>query len=296
MELIPTGNSTQTRSILIADVVSSTSMYEQLGDERARTLIAGALSTLTQAVETLGGRVVKSLGDGLLTSFPDKTAVQSALRMIEDVKTHGLQIRIGIHHGTVMIVDRDVFGDVVNTAARIAAIARPSEILFTRSVLANLTPENQCKARSVRPISVKGKSQPLELFSILSMDTTDLELSNTVVTEEASVDVPVGQMRLFFGGETYVIQGSDKINIGRGTRSDIIIQQNEASRSHACLHYREPYFLLTDSSTNGTFIAPEYGECTHVVRREVILRGRGLIYPGAPPANESAASIEYEVG
>ncbi len=103
-------------------------------------------------------------------------------------------------------------------------------------------------------------------------------------------------MRLFYGGETIVLQGPNTVNIGRGSRNDIVVQQNEAPRSHACLHYREPYFLLTDSSTNGTFIAPEYGECAHVVRREVILRGKGLIYPGAPPANESAASIQYEVG
>ena len=125
-------------AILAADVVGfSREMHED--EDGTMHRLKRLLSEIVRPeIEAHEGRVFKEIGDGVLAEFP--SAVGAALAA-EAIRTRlrssdiGLELRIGLHLGDVMVRDEDLFGDGVNVAARLQGEAKPGEIL-TSSVFA----------------------------------------------------------------------------------------------------------------------------------------------------------------
>ncbi|MFO7856153.1 MAG: adenylate/guanylate cyclase domain-containing protein [Paracoccaceae bacterium] len=123
-------------AILAADVVGYSA---RMGEDEAATLAAlRALraEVLGPTVGALGGRVVKSLGDGWLVEFGAAAdAVACAMRVQDRLDAPGgLRLRIGVHLGDVTHEEDDVFGDGVNVAARLEAEAAPGGIAISDPV------------------------------------------------------------------------------------------------------------------------------------------------------------------
>src|SRR5262245_39432736 len=91
------------RAVLFVDVVRSTELYVRLGDEAARVRVVSCLAELQLVAERHGGRLVKSLGDGLLCSFDsEQLAVDAAFELLATAPRHRLRLRIGVHAGEVL--------------------------------------------------------------------------------------------------------------------------------------------------------------------------------------------------
>ncbi|MEO8715742.1 MAG: tetratricopeptide repeat protein, partial [Acetobacteraceae bacterium] len=91
-----------------------------------------------------GGHVIKGTGDGALVEFPSVSqAVRCAMRIQLEVQTHEraapperqIQLRMGINLGDVIVDDDDIYGDGVNIAARLEALARPGDVVVTESAM-----------------------------------------------------------------------------------------------------------------------------------------------------------------
>ncbi|MFP5218652.1 MAG: adenylate/guanylate cyclase domain-containing protein [Actinomycetes bacterium] len=130
-------------TILFTDIVGSTDTAVSLGDTRWRGLLAQHDSTTRDVVSRLGGRVVKSLGDGALSVFEQPaTALEAALALHELATSLGTSLRAGVHTGECEVVDDpldgaapgDVAGVAVHLAARVAARAGAGETLATATV------------------------------------------------------------------------------------------------------------------------------------------------------------------
>jgi adenylate cyclase len=89
------------------------------------------------------GTIVKSLGDGLLVTFPNsEQACTAAIEMQQHTQTDKLNltggakiaITVAVHTGDVFLYKDDLFGDVINTTARVSSITNPSTILITNAV------------------------------------------------------------------------------------------------------------------------------------------------------------------
>jgi class 3 adenylate cyclase len=126
-----------TAVILFADIADSTALTERMGDaafhEKARALD----DALRIAVRDYGGAVIdaKTLGDGILATFPAASqAIAAALACGAAGDTHGLPLHLGLHAGDVIRESDNVFGGVVNIAARISALAPPGEVLVSATV------------------------------------------------------------------------------------------------------------------------------------------------------------------
>jgi adenylate cyclase len=129
-------------AILIADVVG----YSRLMQADEAGTLAALRRYLAEEVEPRvagdGGRIVKTLGDGVLAEFPSTVgAVRCALGLQAgrttgpDTGGPGFQVRIGISAGDVMVdAQGDVFGEAVNVAARLEGLAEPGGILVTSGV------------------------------------------------------------------------------------------------------------------------------------------------------------------
>src|SRR6266705_5701049 len=142
-----TGNvaSTETRrlaAIMFTDIVG---FSRQMGSDEARMLRLLEVHNriIQQAVAEHHGTVIKTVGDAFLADFPSVVhAVQCAQRIQAQFRTHNtekepteqIHVRIGIHLGDIVQRDGDVFGDGVNIASRLQALAEPDTICISHIV------------------------------------------------------------------------------------------------------------------------------------------------------------------
>jgi class 3 adenylate cyclase len=123
-------------TVMFTDVVGSSALAELMGDRAWVTRMSDHFSQVRQQVEAAGGQFVKSLGDGTMSCFRTaRSALEAAARIQADMGQQTteplLQVRIGLHTGDVIQTKDDFFGTVVNTAARIGAVATPGGIFLS---------------------------------------------------------------------------------------------------------------------------------------------------------------------
>jgi class 3 adenylate cyclase/tetratricopeptide (TPR) repeat protein len=185
-------------SVLFADIVGFTTLSERLDPEDVRELSAAVLARLAEAVALYGGTIDKFMGDAVMALFGAPTAheddptraVRAALAMHQSVAAlrqldrEGnpleLQLRIGINSGEVIAGVRDVgghreysvFGDVVNTAARLQTAAEPGGILLGEETAREAGTVFDTVA--VEPLMLKGKAQPVPAFEVRGALTRDV--------------------------------------------------------------------------------------------------------------------------
>jgi class 3 adenylate cyclase/dienelactone hydrolase len=118
-------------TVLFSDIVGSTAHAARVGDGRWRELLAGHDAAVRRELDRFGGREVKTIGDAFLATFEGtpSPAVRCARAVVEAVATLGLQLRVGLHTGECEVIGDDVGGMAVHIAARVAAVARPGEVL-----------------------------------------------------------------------------------------------------------------------------------------------------------------------
>src|SRR6185369_3792473 len=149
---------------MFADVSGSTSLYEKLGDQRALAAIEAVLSELRKSTVLQSGHVVKTIGDEVMAVFPSVDAAMQAacdmqVRVAAIPQGDGarLAIRVGFHFGPAIEEKGDYFGDEVNTAARMAGLAKSGQIITSGPTVDALSPLLKASTREIDALQVKGK-------------------------------------------------------------------------------------------------------------------------------------------
>jgi class 3 adenylate cyclase len=123
------------RTVLFTDMVASTQRAAAAGDERWRALLQRFGEITAELTQRFGGTVVKSTGDGHLTTFDGPTqAIRCAEALRDDAEALDIEIRVGIHTGECELLDADIGGIAVHIAARILGEAGAGEILVSSTV------------------------------------------------------------------------------------------------------------------------------------------------------------------
>jgi class 3 adenylate cyclase len=122
-------------TVLFVDVVGSTERASELGDRRWRTLLDEFVGTVERCVVAHRGVLVGQAGDGILATFDGPArAIRSAWAIRDALQRLGLDVRSGLHTGEVTERNGDVVGIAVHIGARVSELARPGEVLVTRTV------------------------------------------------------------------------------------------------------------------------------------------------------------------
>jgi class 3 adenylate cyclase len=122
-------------TILVVDIVQSTEKAARLGDSRWTQVMAHYYAAVRKELKALRGKEVVTTGDGLLATFRAPAAgVRCAAAMREAVRTLGLEIRVGLHAGEYKVSGGEVVGLAFHIGTRVAAKARPGEVLVSRAV------------------------------------------------------------------------------------------------------------------------------------------------------------------
>jgi len=164
--------------LMFTDIVGSTALLEAVGDDAWSDLIRWHDAALREAFAAHGGTEVDHAGDGFFVAFHDaasalRCAAAVQRRLAEHRREHGFapQVRIGLHAAEARRVGSSVRGLGVHLAARISALAGPSEIVASRSTLeaAGRPPA----ASDVRTVTLKGISTPVDVATVRWQDAAD---------------------------------------------------------------------------------------------------------------------------
>jgi adenylate cyclase len=147
------------------DMTGYTRMTEQRGDEAAAELATSMARMVARTSREHGGKLVKWLGDGVMFYYREPgPGVLAALKMMDGITASGLPpAHVGIHAGPVLFQEGDYFGRTVNIASRIAAYARPGEILVSQEVVDAAQLEG-VTFLSIGPADLKGVGE-VDLYS-----------------------------------------------------------------------------------------------------------------------------------
>lgn len=164
----------ETVTVMFADLVGHTSLFESLGSEAVEQLIDDRVGMMKKQVSRAGGRVVKTEGDAVMASFSSiRQAVSCAVeiqRSVDALKPGEPQvapIRIGINSGEALKQDDDLIGIAVIMAARVMAAAGAGEIYLSEVSRTMLGPTTALSIKSKGWHQLKGISRRERLFEVL---------------------------------------------------------------------------------------------------------------------------------
>lgn len=294
---------TSERAVLFADVVGSTALYRELGDQSAETLIRQALERVTQIAQGYGGRLIKTIGDCALCEFETadaaaRTALDVQRRAHAAYEPCGRTVffRIGFMLGPVVPRDDDIFGDAVNIAARLCDMAKVHQVLTTEASAATMAPDLRSNVRLFDQTPVKGVSENLIIVQLM----TDRRAATQIFTAPTAMLMPkMGSIVLRYGGQTIALSAAQMpFTIGREEGCRLVVPSPFASREHARIEVRRGKFLLVDESTNGTYVLPDGADQERFVylrRESFALLGKGVFALGERPDVDAPHLLQYEV-
>ena len=164
-------------AVLFSDIAGSTAYFEKHGDAAGRRMIQRHNDLLMPLIEARGGKIVKTIGDAIMATFLSAhLAVDAAIAMQQAVyeannratsDAERFEIRIGVNYGTALVNDKDgdVYGDMVNVAARVQSQAGKRQIYISEGVREYISPT--IPLRPAGKFSLKGKSQEFSLYEVV---------------------------------------------------------------------------------------------------------------------------------
>ena len=285
-------------AVLFADICGSTQLYDVLGDIRARGIVARCIAVMAEATRRFGGTLVKTTGDGVMSTFADPTAAAEAACTMQEgvtgqmvVDGRPLAIRIGFQFGHTLWEESDVFGDAVNLGARLANEAKPGQTLTTGFTVQQLEVSRRESCRQIDMTEVKGKREQMAIYEVLWITEGVTLMQAPWATQRRAAGIMAftnGGTRLYLG------DGYPSLTIGRADQNDLVVRQPVVSRLHARVDFRNGRFVLTDLSANGTYIVTNTGTGSYLHRDNLELTGAGMLGLGESASPGGLTTICFE--
>lgn len=181
----------ENRVVMFMDLAASTAIAEKLGDERYLQFLNEVFRELTEPILQTKAEIYKYVGDEIILSWPEAAGLKNAnclrlffltseaLRSKQEVfeKSFGCmpRFRAGVHLGSLVLGEVGdlkqeiaLIGDVMNTAARLAAHSRAAafDLIASADLLGRMKLPPSLGAQPLGPVDLRGKAQPMELFGI----------------------------------------------------------------------------------------------------------------------------------
>lgn len=233
-------------TLMFVDIVGSTTYFDRYGDVAGLVWVHKCIDMLIPVAEQHGGTVSKTIGDAVMTYYEDPLeSVRAAIdmqRALQDYNQHKVEIdqikvRIGLNYGLGLIKDKDVFGDVVNVAARIESMAKADQI-FIGSTLEEKIHNSNMPTRKLPEVSVKGKAEKLDVYEVLWKDLKGgaPAVSKQVASPTIAARVPVFKAsEQPTAGGTVVMGSSPVAEVARPrVQFSLIVVRPDGSHGQAC--------------------------------------------------------------
>ena len=257
---------------------------------------------LAKKVKAAKGSVVKTMGDGMVCQFasPD-AALRAACEMQEATVAltsptlrRELAVKVAFTYGPVVPKGGDVFGDTVNVCARLVGMANPGQVLTTQQTVDALSPGLRKRCRTLAPTKVRGRAAEVAPCEVLWRGDADITALN--LNKETLAKATQWVLKLTYRGDTFTVDASASVRIGRDKENEVVVPSQHASRLHARVFGRDGNFVIADQSSNGTFVMVDGSTREVRLRREEALLGeRGTIGLGSPTSPTGDHLLQYKV-
>ena len=159
--------SRQLAAIMFTDIVGYTALMGN-DEQKAFELLNKNREIQKPLIKRYNGTWIKEMGDGVMASFQTVTdAVFCAASIHKACSTvEGLQLRIGIHLGEVIFENNDVFGDGVNIASRLQAMASIGSTWVSEAVYKTLVNKKEITTEFIKEETLKNVSEPVKVYEI----------------------------------------------------------------------------------------------------------------------------------
>jgi adenylate cyclase len=169
------GGNRRLATILFADVAGYSRLMRADEEQTFSELRAHLAELVAPVLASFHGRLVKNLGDGVLAEFGSAVdAVRCAVELQRGMAERNagrpadrrLTFRIGLHLGDIIVSDQDVFGDTVNVAARLQALAEPGAIVLSAIVHEQVRDKLSLPFRDLGSRTLKNIDRPVRAFAL----------------------------------------------------------------------------------------------------------------------------------
>jgi len=298
-------------TVVFTDLHGSTAVFEAFGNVRATEIVTQITGEVARHCERTGGRLVKTLGDGVLILFNDNT---SAVKAVVELQRQYLQrrlrtsaelvmpIRVGLASGEVEIVSGDCYGDAVNVASRLCDLSGPNEIWANAAALAQVSESQGIAFRLLGPIGIRGRTEPCTVYQIEwreeeATDFLTMQGDTDFAFANREADVLGRDIELTWLGNSKRFKAFElPIHIGRVHSMEFMVNDPRVSRTHARLEWRNGSIMLVDVSSYGCWV--RFADATGNVllrREECVLHGKGELALGASFADPNVPTIHFNV-
>lgn len=250
-------------TIMFADVAGSVDLYSEIGDDLAHQSIKKFQQSLSALIEEQQGRVIEIIGDEIMCAFDHAdNAFFTACHIQENLSQQcdqKLNVRIGFHSGITSEQDNHPFGDTVNLAARVVAIAKAGQVMLTDQALQYLNTDNKMSTCMFNKVSIKGKREPYTIHQAIWDQEDRTMISVRKPSEHAELRLKASCIELQYENVITTVANGAEILIGRGEQCQMRINSEFASRVHATIKFVGGKMILCDRSANGTYIKTRKG-------------------------------------
>lgn len=273
-------------ALLFADLVGSTTLYEERGDGPAQALVSLCRQHMSEAVSASGGVVVKTLGDGIMARFDDGAPAFAAARAMMAALAalpSAPGLRVGVHYGPTLAENGDYFGDTVNVAARLMELAQGGEILTTLTTLLRLTEVERHAFLDMGFQQLKGRAEAINLYRLQE------SFAREAIAGAADPGVSQPVLRITGPKGLHLSLGMDQpvAAIGSGKDCEIRLALADLEPHHARVEWQGSDYVLVDSSSQGSYLCYPGQAPVFLRHEEAILRGHGQIFFGQPGCQEA---------
>lgn len=290
-------------SVVVAAVAGTPRLFEKLGGAEAQRALDRCKTRMTRGIDGCRGRIVQDSRDQITAVFnaPDDAcqasiAMQRRVADLPPVSGIQLGIRVGFEHGMVTEEDARLLGSSASTAELLAGLAVSGQVLIGGTTLALLSPKLRLSARRLEPEPTDKLAFGSQVFEVLWRDEPlRAKAANAAVVPPVVEKGRDLRLCVRYGGCVKLLDNHrSSVVMGRDAGCEIVVSDPRASRSHARIDRRGEQFVLSDLSTNGTFVTVT-GEREVFLRREAfVLRGSGIISFAASANSPTADVAEFE--
>ena len=286
-------------TVMFASFIGASNAIEAAGESAAQEALARCVELIASAAKSCGGRLVKTMHDRamILIAVPDAAAdaavaIHTAVNDLPAVSAVKLSVGIGFHYGPVIQEKTDVFGDTVNLAARLGEQAAKGQVITTQETGALLSPLYRPWMRNLGAVEIKGRSEQVEICELVWR----ADDSATLVGQQRRAASEVMKLKLKYRGDEVVRRREkDAVVVGREPDCGLVVEDDQVSRHHCTIERRGDKFVLSDTSSNGTYVTIQGEKEVLLKREELTLSKRGWIAFGQPrgAAKEAVEFICY---
>jgi class 3 adenylate cyclase len=158
-------------AVIFTDIEGSTKQWDKLGDVKGRLMIDQHNRLLFPVIKKFNGKIIKTIGDAIMAQFRNpKNALNASIAMQQALErerrendSFDLKVRVGIHYGSAIVEKNDIFGDVVNVAARVEGEADGNEIVISQNAVDKINRKDFKLVKKTKFVP-RGKSRSLQLY------------------------------------------------------------------------------------------------------------------------------------